>query len=184
MRNRTFSTVFIGLIFVATPFYLGARTAPQGLSGLTTQARVTTATVHSIQVTSRLDTRSQSDLKVAITAHNPTAKPTTARVKVDVYERAPSSPMARMVPPPRYHGSHILELTLAPHQRLTRTVLIKAKHRLSKASVTTYYTRLSPAPARAPQALNHPNHPNQPTRVRHKALAFGAAAGAALLTVL
>lgn len=153
MRIRVRPFVLVGLVFTLTPLALTAKAPVPSRARLFAAIHTSHATVQGVRVAARLDTTSRSALAVDVTAHNPSAKTVTAKLKVDVYERRPSSPMARMVPPPIHHGTRIFKVTLAPRQRLSQRIFLKGKPGVSAKDASRYYTVVRPAPKPARLAL-------------------------------
>jgi len=152
MRIRVKPFVLMGLVFTLTPLALTAKAPVPNRARLFASVHTSHATVKGVRVAARLDTTSRSTLAVDITAHNPSAKTVTAKLKVDVYERRPSSPMARMMPPPIHHGTRILKVKLAPRQKLSKKILLKGKPGVSAKNASRYYTVVRPAPKKARHA--------------------------------
>jgi len=140
MRVGTIPFVLFGLVFGLAPLSLDAAPPSANRARIFSKVRLSRARVKGLKVASRLDTRAKGGLTVRLDVHNPTHRTVTADLKVDVYARRPSSPMARMIPPPVHHGSRILRVTLRPGARLARTILINKGHTPKKADVTRYYT--------------------------------------------
>ena len=146
---RTRALILIGAIFLLAPFHLGARSAgPSRVLALAT-SRVMRTTVKNVKVTAKV-MRQRGALMVAMTAENPTKRAITTELKVDVFEPAPMSRMARMVPPPIHHGSRNLTIRLAPGQKVTKKIAIrkprKSRVRASKGAVSSMYAVVRPAP--------------------------------------
>jgi hypothetical protein len=154
--RKTF--VLMGLTFGLAPLTLDAAPPTSNRARSFSAVHTSRSKVKSLRVACRLDTKATGGLAVHLDVHNPTRKTVTAELKVDVFARRPSSPMARMIPPPVHHGSRILKVTLKPGARMAKSLLIKKGKAPSSADVPRYYTLVRKAPRkRANQpARRHP----------------------------
>jgi len=134
------------MAFLLAPLTLDAAPPAANRARIFSAVHSSRAKVKELRVASRLDLKSTGGLTVQLDVHNPTRKTITADLKVDVYARAESSPMARMSPPPVHHGTRILRVTLKPGARLSQSVLIKKGKTPNKAHARRYYTYVHQAP--------------------------------------
>ncbi len=151
MRVGRKSLVLFGLAFGLTPFTLDAAPPTANRARTFSAVHTSRAKIKGLKVACRLDSKATGGLAVHLDVHNPTRKTVTAELKVDVYARRPSSPMARMVPPPVHHGSRILKVKLAPGARLARKLVIKKGKAPRAADVPRYYTSVRKAPKKSAQ---------------------------------
>lgn len=140
--------VIFGLAFLMAPLTLDAAPPASNRARIFSAVHTARSQVKGLRVASRLDLKSKGGLTVKLDVHNPTRKTVTADLKVDVYARRPSSPMARMSPPPVHHGSRNLKVTLKPGERLSKKLLIKKGKTIKKAAVSRYYTYVRKAPTK------------------------------------
>jgi len=160
----------LGALFMCAPFALNA-SAPRNSASLSTSARVTQAKVGKIRVAARLDRGAHNQLRVQLTAVNPTDQPAVARVRVDVFERNRMSRFARMPPPPIRHGNASLEIRLKPHERLVKVVPVTRRGKpvkLAKRSMRRSWLSVRPAPhlRRAKRAVHAQRAPRAHRAVR------------------
>lgn len=146
MRVGSKPFVLFGLAFLLAPLTLDAAPPAANRARIFSSVHTARSKIKGLTVASRLDTKATRGLTVHLDVHNPTRRTITAELKVDVYARRPSSPVARMVPPPVHHGSRILKVTLKPGARLSKKLLIKKGKAPGKAAISRYYTYVRKAP--------------------------------------
>ncbi len=85
-----------------------------------------TTVVDGLKVRATLARREGKRLVVMVSAENPSPAELSRTLRVEVSERPPSSPMARMIPMPRQVGSTVLEVVLGPGKQLQKELVIMA----------------------------------------------------------
>jgi hypothetical protein len=140
--------LMLGLVFTMAPSPIDAAPPAPNRARIFPSVHVYRSKVKGVTVAARLDAKSKGDLAVKLELHNPSKRSVTTRLRVDVYERRPSSRMARMVPPPIHHGSKVIKVTLGAGKKLAKRLVIK-KGKLKAADAPRYYTIVRKAPKRA-----------------------------------
>ena len=126
MHRNAFRLVVLGLPFLLVPAHLTARSNAVPIVTISPAAGTETV-VGGVLVTARVTKREGKQIVVAMSAKNPSSVATETEVKIAVFERPPSSMMARVVPPPIAHGEQQLVVKLEPNQTSERELVFETK---------------------------------------------------------
>lgn len=125
-RQPVFRLVVLGLPLFLVPATLTARSNVAPVLTISPAAGTQTV-VGGVLVTARVTGREGKRIMVAMSAKNPSPVATETELKVAVFERPPSSMMARMVPPPIAHGEQQLVVKLEPGQTVERQLVFETR---------------------------------------------------------
>ncbi len=125
MSYKPFLLSFTATALLVAPFVLQADAPPQLAEvrvapGPGQETMVNGVTFHSVLL--------KHDAKTAtlqVTAQNPSASPIQTEVVAELMMRPSTSPMARMVPPPRELASSPFAVGLAPGEKVVQTITVK-----------------------------------------------------------
>ncbi|HTM21545.1 MAG TPA: hypothetical protein VL172_13585 [Kofleriaceae bacterium] len=151
MRARGFLLSFTVTALVVAPFVLEAEAPPQFASVRVAPAPGQDSRVGQLTFHSELVKNDGKHAIIRVTTTNDTGQPVRADVVAALMQRPITSPMARMVPPPREVVTAELKLALAPGEHFGRTITVTLPS--GPRAPSPFFTLVrAPAPVAAPQA--------------------------------
>lgn len=125
MSIKPFLLSFTATALLAAPFILEADAPPQLAEVRVAPGPGQDTMVHGIAFHSVLLKRDAKSATLRVTAQNPSATPIRTEVAAELMMMPQTSPMARMVPPPREVAAAPIAVSLAPGQKIIQTITVK-----------------------------------------------------------
>jgi len=125
MSIKPFLLSFTATALLAAPFVLQADAPPQLAEVRVAPGPGQETMVNGINFHSVVLTRDAKTATLRVTATNPTATPIRTEVSAELMMMPQTSPMARMVPPPREVAAAPIAVSLAPGQKIIQTITVK-----------------------------------------------------------